>query len=262
MVSGMTGQTSSASESVLFDDLEAGTNTGALVRRIIQLVQSGRLPLGSRLPAERRLAELLKVSRPSIRQAIKALEAMGIVVCRVGDGNFITSKVTASNLLKEPMQFAIRANKISRRQLFEMREVIEVQVAGLTAARVDERALNAIRHELEEMERHRANPRLLAEKDYRFHLAIVQACGNPIFELLLEPVSALIWQELADRMHLFDPDVTVELHRKIFRAIESRDAAAAIAAMKEHLIIGYESVVAAEQAPAASGQSRQTATVA
>lgn len=245
----MTGNTSSEPECTSpFDEVEAGASTGALVRQIAELVQSGRLPLGSRLPAERRLAEMLRVSRPSIRQAIKALEAMGIVVCRVGDGNFITSKVTAANLLTEPMQFAIRANNISRKQLFEIREVIEVQVAGLTAVRADEQALAAIRFQLEEMERHRANPRMLAEKDYRFHSAIVRGCGNPIFELMLEPVSSLIWEDLADRMHLFDPDYTVELHKKIYQAIENRDAAAAVTAMKDHLVIGYETVARVEEA--------------
>ncbi len=243
----MTGKANGGIEAVtLLDGLERGVNTGALVKRIIELVQSGRLPLSSRLPAERRLAEMLQVSRPSIRQAIKALEAMGIVVCRVGDGNFITSKASAANLLTEPIQFAIRANKISPRQLFETREVIEVQVSGLTATRATPEGIAAIRLELEEMDRARSNPRLLAEKDYRFHLAIVRACGNPIFELLFEPVSALIWKDLADRMHLFDPDYTVDLHRQILRAIESRDSARTMAIMKEHLEIGYQIVVAAE----------------
>jgi len=249
MMIGMTGKANPQPDAIsVFDDLEAGSNTAVLVRRIAELVQLGRLPLGSRLPAERRLAEMLRVSRPSLRQAIKALEAMGIVVCRVGDGNFITSNITSSNLLREPMQFAIRANRISRRQLFEMREVIEVQVAGLTAARGDEDALRKIGAELQEMQRSRANPRLLAEKDYGFHMAIVRGCGNPIFQLLLEPVASLIWEDLADRMHLFDPDITVGLHEKIFDAIEKRDPPGAIAAMKEHLVIGYEIVTATESA--------------
>ena len=243
----MTGKASAGRSVIsLLDGLERGVNTGALVKRIIELVQSGQLPLGSRLPAERRLADLLQVSRPSIRQAIKALEAMGIVVCRVGDGNFITSKASASNLLTEPIQFAIRANRISPRQLFEMREVMEVHVAGIAAARATAEAIAGIRHELEEMARVRANPRLLADQDYRFHLAIVRAAGNPVFELLFEPVSALIWEDLADRMHLVNPDYTVDLHRQILQAIESRDPARTMAIMKEHLEIGYQIVVAAE----------------
>jgi len=237
----MTGKANAGLEAIaLRDGPERGVTTGALVRRIIELVQSGQLPLGSRLPAERRLAELLQVSRPSVRQALKALEAMGIVVCRVGDGNFITSRPSAANLLAEPMQFAVRANKISRRQLLEIREVLEVQVVGLTAARATEEGLAAIRREFKEMERVRSNPRLLAEKDYSFHLAIVRACGNPIFELLFEPLSTMIWEDLADRMHLFDPEYTVELHRKILRAMESRDTALAMSTMKEHLKIGFE----------------------
>ena len=255
----MTGKTNAGFDGVaLLDGLDRGVNTGALIKRIIDLVQSGQLPLGSRLPAERRLAEILQVSRPSVRQAIKALEAMGIVVCRVGDGNFITARASAANLLTEPIQFAVRANKISRRQLLETREVIEVQLVGLTAARATDEGLAAIRREFEEMERVRANPRLLAEKDYSFHLAIVRACGNPIFELLFEPLSAMIWEDLADRMHLFDPDFTVDLHRKILNAIESRDAARAMVLMQEHLEIGFEIAVATqpaqEEVPAPSAE--------
>ena len=242
----------------LLDGLDRGVNTGALIKRIIDLVQSGQLPLGSRLPAERRLAEILQVSRPSVRQAIKALEAMGIVVCRVGDGNFITARASAANLLTEPIQFAVRANKISRRQLLETREVLEVQIVGLTAARASDEGLAAIRGEFEEMERVRMHPRQLAEKDYSFHLAIVRACGNPIFELLFEPLSAMIWEDLADRMHLFDPDFTVDLHRKILNAIESRDAARAMVLMQEHLEIGFEIAVATqpaqEEVPAPSAE--------
>lgn len=255
----MTGKANLRFDGVaLLDGLERGVNTGALVKRIIELVQSGQLPLGSRLPAERRLAEMLQVSRPSVRQAIKALEAMGIVVCRVGDGNFITARPSAANLLTEPIQFAVRANKISRQQLLEIREVIEVQIVGLTAARATDEGLASIRREFQEMERLRTNPRLLAEKDYSFHLAIVRACGNPIFELLFEPLSALIWEDLADRMHLFDPEFTVDLHRKILNAIESRDAARAMALMRKHLEIGFEIVVATqpaqEEAPAPTAE--------
>ena len=245
----MTGKASAGFEPISFlEGLDRGVTTGALVKRIIELVQSGELPLGSRLPAERRLAEMLQVSRPSVRQAIKALEAMGIVVCRVGDGNFITSRPSAASLLTDPMQFAIRANKISRQQLLETREVIEVQVVGLAAARATEEGLAAIRRAFEEMGRVRTNPRLLAEADNAFHLAIVRACGNPIFGLLFEPLSGLIWEDLADRMHLFDPDFTVALHRKILAGIESRDPVAAMAAMKEHLEIGFEIAVAAQPA--------------
>lgn len=224
-----------------------GTVTTALARWIAGLVQSGELPLGTRLPPERRMAEMLKVSRPSVRQVIKALEAQGIVVCRVGSGNFITNEVAAANLLVEPIQFAIRANNLSRAQLFEMRRLIEVHVTGLAALRATKEDLAAIRHELETMEKSQGNMRAMAECDYRFHAAIIRACGNPIFELLYQPISKMIWEDLEDRMHLFDSAFTVRTHRTIYKAIERRASKAAMEATKKHLDEGYGTVLKAEQ---------------
>src|SRR5579875_3563360 len=67
---------------------DVATLTPTIIKQLLDLIQSGQLRLGSRLPPERELALSLGVSRPSVRQAVKALEAMGIIVCRVGSGNF------------------------------------------------------------------------------------------------------------------------------------------------------------------------------
>jgi GntR family transcriptional repressor for pyruvate dehydrogenase complex len=232
-----------------------GALTPVLVNRIRELIQRGELPLGSKLPPERRLAEMLGVSRASLRQAFKALESMGVVVSRVGVGNFIRSDALGFSSLVEPLQFAIKINNISRSKLFEMRQVLEVQVAGLSAKRASDDAIAAIGAELESMQKHRENPREMAGSDYRFHLAIIRGSGNEIFELLYEPISRLVWEDLTERMHLFDPDRIIALHRRIYKAIERRDSDAAMSAMKKHLEIGYRMFFGSEVAAVESGKA-------
>jgi GntR family transcriptional regulator, transcriptional repressor for pyruvate dehydrogenase complex len=214
--------------------------TRTLVKQVLELIQTGELPLGSKLPPERELAQKLDVSRSSLRQAFKSLEMMGVISSRVGVGNFVRSDMAASNLLVEPMEFAIRMNNISRAQLYEMRQILEVQVVGLTAARASQESIASIGAAVENMKANRANPRAMADSDYRFHLSIIRACGNEIFELIYEPISKLLWEDLSERMHLFDPKQIIELHEFIHNAIESRNATAAMDAMKRHLEIGYQ----------------------
>src|SRR5690349_24674304 len=91
--------------------------TPTIVKQVRDLIQTGDLPLGSKLPPERELAQRLSVSRASLRQAMKALESMGLIVARVGVGNFVREEM--GGVLAEPMQFAIRINNISGTKLFE-----------------------------------------------------------------------------------------------------------------------------------------------
>src|SRR3954470_9112334 len=104
----------------------SGAITLNLVKQIREMIQSGELPLGSKLLPERELAQRLKVSRSSLRQAFKALESMGILSSRGGRGTFVGSDMGGGILVSEPMQFAVRANRISRIKLLEARQFLEV----------------------------------------------------------------------------------------------------------------------------------------
>ena len=238
----MTGQTSRKNQlKPVAPANGAATLTPSIIKQLLDLIHAGQLHLGSRLPPERELAQILQVSRPSVRQAVKALEAMGIVICRIGSGNFITSDVSASRLLDGPIRFAVKANHISRRDLFEMRRVTEVQVTGLAAMRAKAEHLAAIRREVEGMEGAQSDFRLMAQCDLRFHLAILRACGNDVFQMLYEPIYHLLWEDLAERMPRFDPEFVAREHRAIYQAIAGRHREDAMKATLKHLEIGYRS---------------------
>jgi len=224
----------------------SGAITPNLVKQIREMIQRGELPLGSKLLPERELAQRLDVSRSSLRQAFKALESMGVLSSRVGVGTFVRSNMDGGNLLSEPMEFAVRTNQISRIKLLEARQFLEVEVVGLTAERATGEAIASIGHELDQMRTACGNMHAMADADYGFHLAIIRACRNEVFELIYSPISKLLWEDLSERMHQFDPTQTIHLHESIFQAIQQRDVEGARRAMKLHLEIGYKSYLAGE----------------
>src|SRR5215471_10663873 len=118
--------------------------TEEVVRRFKALLADGKLKPGGRLPAERDLAVLFAISRPSLRHGLKALELMGAVESRRRHGTFITK--SAGKVLDEPLHFAVLLNSTSFEELYEVRRIVEVELAGLAA----ERATGA---ELDEIEK-------------------------------------------------------------------------------------------------------------
>lgn len=84
-------------------------------------------------------------------------------------------------LLHATMQFALRISNISRRQLYEMRQIVEAQVVALAAERANDKQLETIGKAVEEMRLRTGNPRAMADRDHCFHLAILAACGNEVF---------------------------------------------------------------------------------
>jgi GntR family transcriptional repressor for pyruvate dehydrogenase complex len=217
-----------------------GSITPILVKQICEMIQVGELKIGSKLLSERELARRLQVSRSSLRQAVKALESMGVLTSRVGVGTFVRSDADANELLAKPMEHVVRTNRIAGTKLLEARQFLEVEVVGLTAVRASQDSIDLIRQELDRMRAASGSPNLMADTDYRFHLAIIRACRNEVFELIYAPISKLVWEDFSDRMHLFDPAQTIQQHEAIFDAIQSHDAQAARCAMKHHLEVGYK----------------------
>lgn len=151
------------------DNFATQALTTSLINQIRELIE---LAPGSRLLPERELAQKLTVSRSSLRQAIEALETMGVLASRVGVGTFVRSDLAQADLLSGPVGLAVRAKRISPAKLFELRRLLEVEVAGLAAARATDEAIASVGHEIERMH---ANPAVaLADGDYGVHLAVVR----------------------------------------------------------------------------------------
>src|SRR5262247_1059084 len=130
--------------------------TELVVQRIKDLLARGELKAGSRLPPERELAELLNISRPALRTALKALSAMGIIRAKPGAGTYIAESLP--EIFAEPMHFMTLINNTSVEELFEARRIIEAGLAELAAERASDADVAALIEEVEEMKATTSDP--------------------------------------------------------------------------------------------------------
>jgi len=221
--------------------------------QLIELIDNNEFPPGSRLPSERDLAEQLQVSRASVREAIIALEVIGLVDVKVGNG--VTVKARPSN--HEPvMQQAGRnqwldldtdlpikldlSTELPPFSLLQARRLIEPEAAALAALHASDQELLAIREAyLQNCEDNRAGSRD-HPGDRLFHIRIAQSCGNPAYGFmmgyLLGHRYGSMFRTLQAHYTPDDmPDTSEVEHLAILRALEKRDSKAARQAMKAHI---------------------------
>ncbi|HUL64794.1 MAG TPA: FadR/GntR family transcriptional regulator [Burkholderiaceae bacterium] len=202
--------------------------------QIRDLIESGRFEVGSRLPPERDLAQKLGVSRPSLREALIALDVEGRVEVRSGSGVYV-SHVSVDNAQKKTAALGE-----SPSQLMEARSLIEGEVVVLACARVTEELLDRLRELLAGMEAELARRRTPLDLDKQFHLTLADMTGNAVLARLVgdlfderhSPISAKIRSRFESARTW---KAALKEHEAILRAIEARDPIAAQAAMRAHL---------------------------
>jgi GntR family transcriptional repressor for pyruvate dehydrogenase complex len=216
------------------ESVEPVSVVSAVTRRLLDYFTSGRLPRGARLPAERRLAESLGVGRSAVREALAALELLGVVSVRPGSGTYL--KGSASELLPQTLSWGVLLGERRTRELVEVRYALEVQAARLTAARATPGTVAALEAALTTMAEHRDAFDTFVEADMRFHQLLAEASGNASLADLLTTVRSLIrvWVERAvsDVEHT---GRTIEEHTAVVAALRRADPDAAAAAMDRHM---------------------------
>ncbi len=211
--------------------------THSLVAGLKDMISSGQLHPGAKLPPERELARQFGVNRASIRQALKALDVMGIVVQRVGDGTYLTHD--ASTTLGAPLDFLILVDGISFQELFEARRIVEPELAARAARRRSDEDVMELGKAVAAM---KANPAMdaaeLAEQDLRFHETIWKASGNRVCQRMFSSLHRAMSRSLTVTSSLRDEGTPVVAHEQMFLAIEAGEAERARALMHEHLLQG------------------------
>ncbi len=208
--------------------------TAKLLTSFKELLQSGVLVPGTKLPSERELARRFHVSRSSLRQAFKMLDMMGVLSQRVGDGTYLNPN--ASAILTEPMEFLVLMDGISYHELYEARLTVEPEMAARAAERATAEDVAALRGALKGMERNPRDMRRFIELDVSFHAAIFRASGNRVFQLMFGAIQRLLLTGIARTSPLVDFAHTLRFHKAIFLAIDHRQPDAARLAMTEHLL--------------------------
>lgn len=209
-----------------------------IVSQIKALISEGELKPGERVPSERELAALLGVSRPSVREAIMVLEAMGLVESRQGGGTFVRS-LTESTLM-DPLTNLVEKNPRMLHNLAEVRMGLETWSAYLAAKRATDNEIAELRSLVDEMERQAGDGGWDAELDTRFHYTITAAAHNTIQLHVLNTVHGLFHTTIMVALSEFYRkkgyiDMLIKHHRTIMERIAARDPEGARQAMTVHL---------------------------
>jgi GntR family transcriptional repressor for pyruvate dehydrogenase complex len=205
-----------------------------IVSRIQQWVREGDLKEGDPLPSERELADVFDVSRVPVREALKTLEFLGVVQHVRGKG-VIVKRVTINHVLNH-IDFLLVDPLSTLQDLFEVREAIEVQAAGLAAKRRTKEDIEEMDNALIETELHILRNREIDNASLRFHTALITAAHNNISlkvnESLLDVLRYSRQATLKSRKQRM---ASLRAHRRIFEAVRDRDPEAAKVAMLDHL---------------------------
>jgi GntR family transcriptional repressor for pyruvate dehydrogenase complex len=204
-----------------------------VVRLSEYIVQRGLRP-GEKLPPERELIESLRVGRSSLREAIKALRAIGAIEVVGGGGMYVGSG--GSKAVSRPLSWAVFLNAGSIKQAIEAREVLEIELAALAAERITDDELGTLRGYISDMRGAANDTEAYLSADVNFHLIIATAARNDILYYALEMLQHVVraWIRRILRRASGEP-VSLEEHLAVYEALAHHDPNEARIAMKEHI---------------------------
>ena len=209
--------------------------TDEAIVKIKEMILSGEIGPGDRLPPEKELSERLGLSRSSMREAVKALEVIRVLDVRRGDGTYVTS--LEPRLLLEAMTFIVDLHDDSSiLELFAVRRILEPAAAALATVQMTDAAVAALRAQVNLVDESTDVEGLVAH-DLEFHGAIAAAAGNSYLAGLIDSLSshtvrARIWRGLTQEHSV---ERTLAEHRAIVDALERRDAELAHALTTVHI---------------------------
>lgn len=210
-----------------------------IAEQVRRAVAAGEFAEGGRLPAERELAKLLGVSRPSLREALIALEVEGVVEVRTGSGIYVRD-AGAPGRARAAARKAPPSSEWGPLQLMQAREVVEGEVAALAARHARKAQVDAMGEALRHMEEEVAAGRQPRHGDEAFHNAIAEACGNEVLRDTVRHYEQARYEPIFTRLGgWFETraswNAALKEHKAVLEAIRARDPDAARAAMQHHL---------------------------
>jgi GntR family transcriptional repressor for pyruvate dehydrogenase complex len=231
----MSRSKSDAAVSIAFEPVRRETVMNTVARRIEHLVRTNQLKVGDRLPAEPELARMLRVSRSSLREALKSLMYLGLLKARAGDGTYIQSSL--GKVLDQHFQWLILLNEVQHLEVYELRKIIEPQVAALAAKRATSADLDRLEAALEGMARGCNAPELFHVYDIQFHEALAQAAGNVAIQITMRMLYHASCEARKAVLPLIDNMQTHwQRHARVFRAISDRKPELARKAVLDDLL--------------------------
>ncbi|MCM3079441.1 FadR/GntR family transcriptional regulator [Brevibacillus invocatus] len=205
-----------------------------ILLHIHQIVQENNLRVGDKLPSERELSEKLGAGRSSVREALRALELLGLIETRRGEGTFL--KHYRHNRLIDILGFFILQDGKSKKDLIEMRRMLELDAVRLACRRASEKHFEEMERILAAAEERIGRGEVPAEEDYQFHRVICRSSRNSILHRIWAP---LVEYSNSIRIESLSREgrasTAVQEHREIMEAIRAGDVQVAVEKMRQHL---------------------------
>lgn len=223
-----------------FQRVETKKKSTYVAEQIVEAVRSGQYRVGDRLPPERVLAEEMGVSRPSVREALSALQIVGIVASRAGDGTYVHSAADAAQGLQV---MALLEESPSPVDALEARRALEIGIIYQVVRRALPQGLRRLRATLAAMREaaEATDYEAFSLANMEFHLALAAAGGNPLIEQTVRPLLEVLREQLTIELRRKYYEGQRErfarafrLHEEIVRTVEARNLPAAVAALEQH----------------------------
>jgi GntR family transcriptional repressor for pyruvate dehydrogenase complex len=208
-----------------------------IVQQIRTLIEAGKLKRNDHLPSERDLSETFRVSRTTVREAIRTLESMKLLQSRQGDGTYVVASSEES--LIQPLAVALFNEKDDIRDIFYIRKIIEPHVAELAAENATPQEIEEMERILQQQEESIGHGENIIETDSAFHSLMVKATTNRVMERLIVVLIDLLKQSrekyLTEDEHDERAKRSLEGHHRVLSAVKKGDGDAARKSMLQHL---------------------------
>ena len=230
----------------LFKPLKKGRLSEEIVDYIKELIVDGRLKFSDKLPSERDLAERFNVGRPTVREAIRTLELIGLVEVFPGHkGTTIRNPElnTYMESLREQMSWMIQIERTALQQLSEVRDGLETRIALLAAERATKKQLKEMQTILDDMKSCTNDINAYLEKGIEFHSVMARATQNPIFFAVWNAFADIIFKYYRDLLKDLDKKILKKLYKvnvDVYGAILSKDPDKIHQAMSQHIGAEHE----------------------
>lgn len=229
----------------LLKPIETQRASEAIFEQIKNLIISGRLKPGERLPSERDMMDMLGRSRPPIREALRMLENAGLVRTIPGSGGAVVQTLSTTSV-EQPLANMLALNQISKEELLEYRRLNDVTFAGWAAERRSEADLQDIKANIEKMATVLDDLEGFIPCDIEFHKLIAAAGKNTFAKIVTAVISASVmnmlntsFADVEEKQGRWQRENVLRVHRKIYEAIKNGDSEAAREATREHML-GFE----------------------
>lgn len=215
--------------------IQQGSLSERIAAQVERLLRDEQLKPGDQLPSEREMAQLLGVSRPSLREAVRTLEARGKLVVKHGQGVFVQAPRSEREL-----RAALGDVELSLNELYAMREVLEVPAAAWAAENRTPEQLHGMRAALDKLnvagEGGEVDYDRLSQLDADFHIAIAEAAGNRFLKQTSNVLHNMVLSGMQTTLLIEGRiEIARQDHERIYTALVAQDAAAARRAARSHI---------------------------